>query len=98
MKIVSNYLCVLSFLIVNSSILYSQLPTYVPANDLIAWYPYNGNAIDASGNGNNGIVNGATLTNDRFGNSNSTYNFTGITNAITLSNSQNLVNFFMYTY
>jgi uncharacterized repeat protein (TIGR02543 family) len=44
---------------------------------LIAYYPFNGNANDASGNGNNGTVNGATLTTDRFGNANSAYNFDG---------------------
>ena len=43
---------------------------------LVAWYPFNGNANDASGNGRDGIVNGATLTNDRFGNPNSAYTFT----------------------
>ena len=37
-------------------------------NGLVAYYPFNGNANDASGNGNNGTVNGATLTTDRFGN------------------------------
>jgi len=31
---------------------------------LVAYYPFNGNANDASGNGNNGTVNGATLTAD----------------------------------
>ena len=35
---------------------------------LVAHYPFNGNANDESGNGINGTVNGATLTNDRFGN------------------------------
>ena len=42
-------------------------------NGLVAYYPFCGNANDISGNGNNGIVNGATLTTDRFGNSNSAY-------------------------
>ena len=42
-------------------------------NGLVAYYPFNGNADDESGTGNNGIVNGATLTNDRNGNSNKTY-------------------------
>jgi hypothetical protein len=37
---------------------------------LVAYYPFNGNANDESGNGNNGTVNGATLTSDRFGNTN----------------------------
>ena len=43
---------------------------------LVAYYPFNGNANDVSGNGKDGIVNGATLTNDRFGNPNSAYRFT----------------------
>jgi uncharacterized protein YecT (DUF1311 family) len=44
---------------------------------LIAYYPFNGNASDESGNGFNGTVHGATLTTDRFGNSNSAYLFNG---------------------
>jgi hypothetical protein len=44
---------------------------------LVAWYPFNGNANDSSGNGNNGTINGATLTTDRFANSNSAYLFNG---------------------
>ena len=47
-------------------------------NNLIAFFPFNGNANDESGNGNNGTVNGASLTTDRFGNSNSAYYFDGI--------------------
>ena len=35
---------------------------------LIAYYPFNGNANDESGNGNNGTVYGASLTTDRLGN------------------------------
>ena len=44
---------------------------------LVAYYPFNGNANDESGNGNNGTVNGATLTTDRFGNTNKAYSFNG---------------------
>ncbi|MCU0468850.1 MAG: metal-binding protein ZinT [Arcicella sp.] len=44
-------------------------------NGLVACYPFNANANDATGNGNNGTVNGATLTTDRFGKVNSAYNF-----------------------
>jgi len=52
-----------------------NLPSYVPTNGLVGYWPFNGNANDESGNGNNGTVNGATLTKDRFGNVNSAYNF-----------------------
>lgn len=51
-------------------------------DSLIAYYPFDGNALDASGNGNDGTVNGATLTTDRFGNSNSAYKFDGINDYI----------------
>lgn len=53
---------------------------------LLGSYPFNGNANDVSGNGNNGVVNGATLTADRFGNLNSAYLFNGINSFINLGN------------
>lgn len=47
-------------------------------NGLVAYYPFNGNANDASGNGNNGILYGGTiLTADRFGQTNAAYDFDG---------------------
>jgi hypothetical protein len=53
----------------------AQVPAYVPTDGLVGWWPFNGNANDESGNGNDGVVNGATLTEDRFGNVNNAYNF-----------------------
>lgn len=44
-------------------------------NGLVAYYPFNGSANDASGNGNNGIVFGSILSTDRFGESASAYAF-----------------------
>ena len=41
-----------------------------------AYYPFNGNANDESTSGFNGVVTGATLTTDRFGNEHSAYAFT----------------------
>ena len=43
------------------------------SGQLVAYYPFNGNANDESGNNNNGTVWFATLTNDRFGKSNGAY-------------------------
>jgi len=60
----------------------AQIPSYVPTNGLVGYWPFNGNANDASGNGYNGTVNGATLTIDRFGNANTAYSFNGINNFI----------------
>jgi len=53
---------------------------------LVAYYPFNGNANDESGNGNNGIVNGPTLTVDRFNNQNSAYLFNGLNSFIEIPN------------
>ncbi len=47
------------------------------SDGLVAYYPFSGNANDASGNGHDGTVFGAMLTTDRFGNPNSAYNFDG---------------------
>lgn len=43
--------------------------------------PFNGNAADLSGMGNNGTVSNATLTTDRFGNANSAYHFNPAVNS-----------------
>jgi uncharacterized protein YjbI with pentapeptide repeats len=48
-------------------------------NGLVAYYPFNGNANDESGYGNNLTNYGATLCADRFGNSNQAYYFDGST-------------------
>ncbi len=65
-----------------TQMIYSQVPSYVPSNGLVGYWPFNGDANDESGNGNNGTVNGATLTTDRFGNNNSAYSFDGVNNYI----------------
>ena len=45
------------------------VPSYVPTSGLIGWWPFNGNANDESGNGNNGNLQGSmTFFADRFGN------------------------------
>jgi Concanavalin A-like lectin/glucanases superfamily len=43
--------------------------------DLLAYFPFSGNANDESGYGHDGVVSGATLTTDRNGNTNSAYAF-----------------------
>jgi hypothetical protein len=42
-------------------------------NGLVAYYPFNGNANDESGNGYNGTPYNVALTNDRFGNAAKAY-------------------------
>jgi uncharacterized protein (TIGR02145 family) len=58
------------------------LNAQIPTDGLVAYYPFNGNANDECGNGNNGTVNGVTLAADRFGNENSAYSFDGVNDYI----------------
>jgi hypothetical protein len=68
----------------------AQIPNYVPTNGLVGWWPFNGNANDESGNGNNGTVNGATLTTDRFGLANKAYSFDGVDDYIEVANNSSV--------
>ena len=55
----------------------AQAQTYL-TNGLVAYYPFNGNANDATGNGNDGtLVGGVSLATNRFGLTNQAYNFNG---------------------
>lgn len=70
--------------------------TYADINDgLIAYYPFNGNANDESGNGNHGNTDGVTLTSDRYGNADRAYEFDGIDDFIEIPHNKmlNPVNF-----
>jgi purine-nucleoside phosphorylase len=61
------------------------LPSYVPTNGLVGWWPFCGNANDESGNGNNGLmINSPNFVNDRFSSSNSSLQFNGIDQRIDL--------------
>ena len=60
-----------------SLVAHAQVPNYVPTDGLVAWYPFNGNANDESGNAFHGEINGALLTADRFLETNSAYSFSG---------------------
>jgi hypothetical protein len=64
----------------------------VPTNGLVAWYPFNGNANDESGNGNNGIVQGPVLTTNRGGINNTAYLFDGVNDYINISPSLSEIN------
>ena len=66
-------LTVLAFLLTTANVFAA-----VTFDGLVAYYPFNGNADDESGNGHNGTVYGASLTNNRFGASDNAYSFDGI--------------------
>jgi hypothetical protein len=64
---------------------------------LVAYYPFDGNANDASGNANHGMVNGATLSTDRFGNTNGAYAFNGFS-GVSFTNRPPLATNSSFTY
>jgi gliding motility-associated-like protein len=78
----------LFFLLLFSGTIFAQVNLNL---GLVGYYPFNGNANDASGIGNNGVLhNGVQLTTDRFGNANSAYYFDGIDDYIQVPNSPSL--------
>ena len=61
----------LVFMVALSAVIGQAQPAFM-TNGLVAYYPFDGNAIDESGSGNNGSLRGgATFTSDRFGSPNS---------------------------
>jgi hypothetical protein len=74
------------FSLVLCATLNAQIPSYVPTDGLVGWWPFNGNANDESGNENDGVVNGAMLKEDRFGNANAAFDFNGVDAHITCTN------------
>ena len=63
----------------------SQIPGYVPTGNLEGWWSFDGNANDATTNGNNFTNYSASLTTDRFGTSNKAYDFNGTSQYLLLS-------------
>ncbi|MFH1195686.1 MAG: LamG-like jellyroll fold domain-containing protein [bacterium] len=60
------------------------------SGNLIAFYPFNGNANDESGNSHNGISNGVTYVSDRFQNQNKAVYFDGGSDNVTIPNAASL--------
>lgn len=63
-------------------------------NGLIAYYPFSGNANDASGQGNDGIVHGFDLAPDRYGQPNSAFASDSTTNFVGTTTQQAPLNIF----
>ncbi|WP_461083190.1 LamG-like jellyroll fold domain-containing protein [Spirosoma flavus] len=68
-----------------------------PSAGLVAYYPFNGNANDETGTGHNGLVNGASVTADRFGNASKAYSFDGVDDRIEVAHKADL-NSLNFTY
>ena len=78
---------IISTLIITAMTLILLPPASADLNDgLVAFWPFYGNAHDASGNGNDGVVYGATLCEDRFGTADSAYCFDGVDDYINIGN------------
>jgi Concanavalin A-like lectin/glucanases superfamily/Secretion system C-terminal sorting domain len=84
---IKNYLKIIVAVVFATNVMAQNIPSYVPKDGLVGWWPFNGNANDESGNGNHGTVNGATLAADRNGKANNAYNFDGIDDGIEINNS-----------
>ncbi len=78
MKASINKIIAIVFLCIASNA-NAQIPSYVPSNGLLSWYPFNNNGNDASSNLNNLGNYGATFLTDRFGNPSACANFNGAT-------------------
>jgi hypothetical protein len=55
----------------------AQIPNYVPTAGLLAWYPFDNNSNDLSGNNNNAVNNNVTFIDDRNGIPNAAGSFNG---------------------
>jgi hypothetical protein len=73
----------------NHLVAYRKVQRDIP-DDYIASFTFNGNAFDESGNMNNGIVENAIPTKDRFGFDNSAYLFNGTDALIRVPHSKHL--------
>ncbi len=74
---------VVCFLIIGLKATAQILPPYLPSFGLLAWYPFNGNAHDESGNGNHATPVAVISSPDRMGHPNASYHFDGIESNVT---------------
>ena len=74
MKNILTLIIVLSVVMIGKA----QVPAHYPSTNLLAFYPFSGNANDVTTNAANAVVVGSQLTTDRFGNTNQAYAFNGV--------------------
>lgn len=63
---------------------------YLENSGLVAFYPFTGNANDSSGYKNDGIISGAVLIKDRFGNAKGAYRFDGVDDQIQIADNTSI--------
>lgn len=79
-----NRIKTLSSLAILAGLTLNTLAQSSLTNGLVAYYPFNGNASDASGNGNDGVPIAVTPATDRLGNATAAYQFNGSNSVITV--------------
>ena len=67
---IKNYYKLIVALLFATNVFGQNLPSYLPKDGLVGWWPFNGNANDESGNGNHGNSYSTSFAYDRFGTSN----------------------------
>jgi len=90
MKLLLSVLSAMLLFSVNSGA--QTIPSYIDTSDLIAYYSFNGDANDNSGNSFDCTVNGAVLSTDRNGSTNSAYYFDGVDDFVEIPTSLDLDN------
>lgn len=63
-------------------------PHSIVPEGLVAYYPFNSNAVDETGNGHDGTPYNAPLTTDRFGTANTAYAFNGLNSYVQVPHSE----------
>lgn len=84
--------CILFFTFIQLPIS-AQVPDYVPQESLAAWYPFEQNGSDVSGNNNHAIMSLVQYTTDAFGNLNSSAYLTGTSTSYMQLNHNEQFNF-----
>jgi len=88
MKLKTNLILSIFALLINFS--YAQVPSYIPKDSLVGWWPFDGDVNDYSGNNNHGTANNLVSDKDKNGNNNKCYSFNGTSSYISLPNNPNL--------
>ena len=95
MKNILTLIIVLSFVMTGKA----QVPAHYPSTNLLAFYPFTGNANDVTSNAANAVTVGSQLTTDRFGNVNEAYSFNGVNQYMACySTSLNNLNIFTISF
>lgn len=81
-------LAIAILLILTLNKIQAQIPSYIPKDSLVGWWPFDGNANDLSGNNNHGDTFNLTPTADRNSKLNSAYLFNGVSSYIKIPKSQ----------